>query len=41
MIKLYSWFAILGLQVMTASLLMGFRHDANAPVDNYIFNGGL
>lgn len=22
MIKLYSWFAILGLQVMTASLLM-------------------
>ena len=41
MLRLYTWFAFLGLMVLQASLLMGFRHDPAAPAINYAFNAGL
>lgn len=41
MAKLYAWFALLGLMVVAASVLMGFRHEAGAPAGNYVFNGAL
>lgn len=41
MTSIYRIFGYLGVMVFSASLLVGFRHDANAPVYNYLFNGGL
>jgi protein-S-isoprenylcysteine O-methyltransferase Ste14 len=37
----YKAFAFLGLMVVSASLLYGFRYDATAPALNYLINGGL
>ena len=41
MSRLYSWFAILGLGVVAASILMGFRHDPMAPAINYAWNAAI
>ena len=41
MMVLYRAFAFLGLMVVSASLLYGFRYDADAPASNYVFNGIL
>jgi protein-S-isoprenylcysteine O-methyltransferase Ste14 len=38
---LYRAFAFLGLMVVSASLLYGFRHEAGAPASNYLFDAGL
>lgn len=38
---LYKAFAFLGLMTVSASLLYGFRYEADAPAYNYLFNGGL
>lgn len=38
---LYKAFAFLGLMVVSASLLYGFRYQADAPAYNYLYNGGL
>ena len=38
---LYSWFAILGMGVLAASMLMGFRYDPSAPAIQYAYNAGL
>ncbi len=39
--KLYWLFSYLGLMVLAASFVMGFRHEAEAPVGNIFFNLGL
>jgi protein-S-isoprenylcysteine O-methyltransferase Ste14 len=36
--RAYRWFAYMGLMVVSASLLLGFRHDAAAPASNAIFD---
>ncbi|MBW2385240.1 MAG: isoprenylcysteine carboxylmethyltransferase family protein [Deltaproteobacteria bacterium] len=41
MVRLYTWFAFMGLMVVSASVLMGFRHEPGAPAGNYVFNGVL
>jgi protein-S-isoprenylcysteine O-methyltransferase Ste14 len=37
----YSWFAYLGLMVVAAALLFGFRHAPDAPAINFVFDGAL
>lgn len=37
--RLYGWFAFLGLTTLVAALLVGFRNEADAPASNYAFNG--
>ena len=37
----YRWFSYLGLMAVAASLLVGFRHDADAPAANYAFDAAL
>lgn len=39
--RLYAWFAYLGLMTVSASLLVGFRHDPSAPARNYLFDAAL
>jgi len=39
--KLYWFFSYLGLMVLAASFVMGFRYEAGAPVGNILFNLGL
>ena len=39
--KLHWFFSYLGLMVLAASFVMGFRHEAGAPVSNIFFNLGL
>lgn len=41
MSKLYTWFAILGMGSVAASLALGFRYDPSAPAGNYAFNAAL
>ncbi len=41
MTRLYMLFALLGLMSVPAAFIMGFRHDAAAPVANYGFNVAL
>ena len=36
--KLYWLFACIGLMTVSASFIVGFRYDANAPAVNYFFN---
>jgi protein-S-isoprenylcysteine O-methyltransferase Ste14 len=38
---IYGWFSYLGLMAVSASLLVGFRHDPSAPVINYAYDGAL
>jgi protein-S-isoprenylcysteine O-methyltransferase Ste14 len=37
----YRWVAYFGLMTIFASLIWGFRHQADAPWHNYLFNGAL
>ncbi len=39
--QLYWFFSYLGLMVLAASFVLGFRHEAGAPVSNILFNLGL
>jgi protein-S-isoprenylcysteine O-methyltransferase Ste14 len=39
--SIYGWFSYLGLMAVSASLLVGFRHDAAAPPIHYAWNGAL
>jgi len=39
--RLYGWFANLGLMTVAAAVLMGFRHDPSAPAFNYLYNAIL
>jgi protein-S-isoprenylcysteine O-methyltransferase Ste14 len=41
MVRLYTWFALTGLTVVSASVLMGFRHEPGVPAGNYLFNAVL
>ena len=41
MTQIYVLFVILGFGVVSASLLMGFRHDPTAPAIHYAYNAGL
>lgn len=36
--KIYALFAFLGLMSVSASFIAGFRHDAAAPVGNYLYD---
>lgn len=36
--RVYRWFAYMGLMVVSASMLLGFRHDPQAPASNYLFD---
>jgi protein-S-isoprenylcysteine O-methyltransferase Ste14 len=38
---IYGWFSYLGLMAVSASLLVGFRHDPSAPVVNYAYDAAL
>lgn len=37
----YRWVAYFGLMTISASLIWGFRYQADAPWRNYLFNGAL
>jgi protein-S-isoprenylcysteine O-methyltransferase Ste14 len=39
--RIYGWFAYLGLMAVSASLLVGFRHDPSAPAAHYAFDAVL
>ncbi len=41
MTRLYMLFALLGLMSVPAAFIMGFRHDATAPLANYAVNAAL
>ena len=38
MIALYRLFAFIGLMAVPAAFIYGFRHDATAPIENYLYN---
>lgn len=39
--RVYGWFASLGLMTVSAAMLVGFRHDPSAPALNYLWNALL